>query len=843
MTRVADTTIQPEPLNESELNRIQQESDEQMQRARRSVWLSVLLGLSMGSVLLTWAILGPSLSNSVQVIFGIVVAIEATAMGFALSVYARVSQIQVLKHYLNRMRDLALRLQETSVRDSLTGLYNHGYLLTRLQEEISRAARHQHTLSLIIIDLNKFKEVNDHHGHLMGDQLLQLVAAAIRQQVRQHDIVARYGGDEFCLILPETDRQGSEEVVEKLRSGVDLLCQEMEDWTGDKISFGCGISSFPEDGATAHALIAAADAQLYEEKDVQRLERAREHGTNVHNLFYRIGEAVAQSIDPTERLNRLTAAVGTALNLQAAAILWDEDGKPHAAAHYFADPEFGSAIRRLQAEAPLTSEEAPDLLAVRQNEVNTREHMTAKRDFPERFAAIMPPDLWSQWTPISIPERPPAVLVLVGKEGEASPPEPALARALVQLLGGAIQSSLNYQEARRHGEHLAALADVGSLLLMAAPFEERLRRVAQRVVEAVGFDAVTIATDDPGESDSILTSTYSLRSQHLADEWERTVREQPAQFTKQLKDAFATLREPIVIDEPADHALVVPFLRKIFGRGQTRSLLILPLRVEDHAVGAMAVISSRPKAFDSDTILLFRAIASQIASSTQVALLFQEVQDSYQELQQAHLDAMSRLAAVAEARDVFTGSHLHRLRALAEAIGRRLGLSEDEIVKIGHASVVHDIGKLRIPDSVLAKPGALSEEEWALIRKHPVYGEVLLGEHPFYQKAREVIRWHHERWDGSGYPDGLKGEAIPPIVRIVSVADVFDALTSQRPYKDAWPVERAVAYVRDERGKHFAPEVVDAFIALAEDGTLETIVGAMADAGQELSATDERFVA
>ena len=812
-----------------------------MRRTRLTMWLTRVLGLGVGAVLITWAILGPQLDGRAQLILGVLVAIKAIAMGVVLSLYAR-THVRAMERYLNRLRELAQRLQEASVRDSLTGLYNHGYLLSRLLEEIGRAQRLQHPLSVVILDLDGFKEVNDRHGHLAGDTVLHLVAAAIQQQVRRHDIAARYGGDEFCLVLPATDRVGAQAVVEKLRAAVAALPERLDGWADNQFSFSCGIASYPQDGTTVHALIAAADAQLYLEKQVQRLELAHEHGALVQNLFYRIGEAIAQPSDPTERLNGVAEAVSTSLHLRSAGLFWYEDGGLRIAARYAAEPELEAALMRALAAEPLKPEENPGLQAVERNEVITLDRMSADQGVSERFAAIMPPGLWSQWTPIFLQGQPPAFLVLMGTPGEASPPAPGLARALARLLAGAIQNSLSYEEARRQRDQLAALADVGSLLLKHGPFEERLRQVAQRVVAAVGFDAVTILTWDPRGQQSILTSTYSQQAGHLAEEWERHIKQRP-QFIEQLREASGALREPFVIDEPAEHRLILPFLQDIFRRGKIRSLLILPLLFEEQSLGSLAVLSARRNAFDPDTVALFGTIASQIASSTQVALLLQEVRDSYQQLRQNHLDAMLRLAAVAEARDPLTGNHLHRLRAYTEAIARRLGLSETEVTTLGHAAVVHDIGKLRVPDALLAKPDSLTEEERALIRRHPLLGEELLGENEFYQEARQVARWHHERWDGSGYPDGLRGEAIPLGVRIVSVADVLDALISRRPYKEAWPIERTIAYIREQRGKQFAPEVVDAFLALAGDGTLETMIGAASELGPQQPGLDERLVA
>lgn len=272
--QAAHQAPQPVSTGDSEFARIDGEAKREMRRTRRTVWLSLLLGIGVGVVLILWAILGPSLGARTQLIFGILIGVEATAMGFLLAVYVHITQVRVMERYQWQLRRLALRLQEMSERDSPTGLYNHGYLLSRLEEEISLARRHQRSLSVVILDLDNFKEVNDRHGHLVGDEVLQRVAVTIRKHVRQHDIVARYGGDEFCIILPETGQAGAEAAVETLRNAFGELSLQLSKWT-DGITFGSGICTYPEDGATVHALIAVADALLYREKQEQRLRRAR----------------------------------------------------------------------------------------------------------------------------------------------------------------------------------------------------------------------------------------------------------------------------------------------------------------------------------------------------------------------------------------------------------------------------------------------------------------------------------------------------------------------------------------------------------------------------------------
>jgi PAS domain S-box-containing protein len=184
------------------------------------------------------------------------------------------------------------------------------------------------------------------------------------------------------------------------------------------------------------------------------------------------------------------------------------------------------------------------------------------------------------------------------------------------------------------------------------------------------------------------------------------------------------------------------------------------------------------------------------------------------------------LATAAEARDPYTEDHLPRIKGYAEAMAAELGLSPGEIREIGLCSLLHDLGKMRVPDSILTKPGPLSGAEWKIMRQHPAWGEELLSTHPWLGTARQIARCHHESWDGGGYPDGLRGEEIPLCAAIVAVADGFDAMLSDRPYRKAWPSHRAVAEVRAQKGRQYSPDVVEAFNRALRKGEIGRITSA-----------------
>ena len=178
------------------------------------------------------------------------------------------------------------------------------------------------------------------------------------------------------------------------------------------------------------------------------------------------------------------------------------------------------------------------------------------------------------------------------------------------------------------------------------------------------------------------------------------------------------------------------------------------------------------------------------------------------------LKVIRRLGRAAEYRDDMTGFHIIRMSRYSQLLALAAGMNEAEAEALLNASPMHDIGKIGIPDHVLLKPGKLDADEWKIMKTHVDIGvEILSGsDSKLMYMAAEIAQNHHEKWDGSGYPQGLSGEDIPFLGRIVAVADVFDALTTERPYKDAWPVEKAVEFLKDQSGKHFEPRLVELFL-------------------------------
>lgn len=201
--------------------------------------------------------------------------------------------------------------------------------------------------------------------------------------------------------------------------------------------------------------------------------------------------------------------------------------------------------------------------------------------------------------------------------------------------------------------------------------------------------------------------------------------------------------------------------------------------------------------------------------------LEEKVRARTQAMEKAQLEIVYRLGRAAEYRDNETGNHVKRVSLMAEALARSFGLSESESSLIGLATPMHDIGKIGISDVIMMKPGNFTNEEFEVMKDHvSIGGEILADSNSeLLKKAHEIALTHHEKFNGKGYPKGLKGKEIPLSGRIVAIVDVFDALTSKRPYKEPWPVDKAVDLIIREKGEHFDPELVDAFIKIVPEAT------------------------
>ena len=245
---------------------------------------------------------------------------------------------------------------------------------------------------------------------------------------------------------------------------------------------------------------------------------------------------------------------------------------------------------------------------------------------------------------------------------------------------------------------------------------------------------------------------------------------------------------------------------------QLRSILCAPLKIKNELIGVIYVDNrARSGIFQENELGMIKAFADQAAVAIDNAQLFENLQASNRELQDAYQATLEGWVQALDMRDKETEGHTQRVTILTERLARAMGVEGDALINIIRGALLHDIGKMAIPDGILLKPDKLTDEERALIQKHPQYAYDMLKRIDFLLPAIDIPYCHHEKWDGTGYPRKLKGEDIPLAARLFAIVDVWDAVTSDRPYRPAWTKETALTYIHEQSGKHFDPQVVETF--------------------------------
>jgi len=305
----------------------------------------------------------------------------------------------------------------------------------------------------------------------------------------------------------------------------------------------------------------------------------------------------------------------------------------------------------------------------------------------------------------------------------------------------------------------------------------------------------------PGGQTLVVKASYGPRAETVMGK-ERRLGDSVAGWVAEYKDTL------LISDVSENPAFATEFAPKYSGK----SFLCVPLVLQARSLGVLNLTGkTNGEPFTEADRDFVQAIAGQIAVAIENASL-------YDMIQQSSFNAVQALAESLEARDPYTSGHSSRVTDYAVRVAKTLGVSETSLQTLRYAARLHDIGKLGISEATLHKNDGLSEDEWNMIREHPLKGERIVQSLAFLDRAKPIVRHHHERWDGSGYPDGLKGEEIPFLTRILSVADCYDAMTSQRPYRAAMSRHEALAELEEGKSQQFDPAVVQHFKNVIKNG-------------------------
>ncbi len=358
----------------------------------------------------------------------------------------------------------------------------------------------------------------------------------------------------------------------------------------------------------------------------------------------------------------------------------------------------------------------------------------------------------------------------------------------------------------RRLQELRALHDIGISLNSAQSLPAILTQILASVVDLIGADASAIFLYDRHGRQLSIAGQIGLSDKYI----------DPHEGAGKLEmaldgSAARALREGrlLVMDK---NNYVPAMLSAAAERDGIRTAACLPLNVAGEIVGGLDVCFKSDHAFTQDELKLLSTLAEQAAVAIQNARLLEQVHESY-------LSTISALAATVEAKDPYTRGHSEAVRRLAVAAGRQLGLGGREIELLNLGALLHDIGKIGIPEAIVNKHDRLTNEEWVVMRQHPLIGERILSKVPMLADLLPIVRHHHERYDGQGYPDSISS-AENLLAAVICLCDAYHAMTSDRPYRKAFPHHQAIEEIRRCSGSQFVPEVVDAFVAAIGDGKI-----------------------
>jgi len=357
---------------------------------------------------------------------------------------------------------------------------------------------------------------------------------------------------------------------------------------------------------------------------------------------------------------------------------------------------------------------------------------------------------------------------------------------------------------------LSTLLNVSSALASTLELSDVLQIAIESAVDLLSLDTGAIYTLD--EVNLYLGAT----TPPLPNQFPEELRLAQIDDHPHIKKAITT-KAPVYIPEVSRESLSSAEKVVVDSRNLI-SILYFPLLLKDAAIGAFIVgTTGNVRRFTKDEIGLCHALSCQSALAISNAQLYEQAQQALVDLTQAYDATLEGWSFALDMRDHDTDQHTHRVTELTITLAKRMGIPELKLEDIRRGALLHDIGKMGIPDAILCKPSTLSKSEWVMMKKHPELACQLLSKIEYLKPAIDIPYCHHEKWDGSGYPRKLKGEEIPFSARIFAVVDVFDALTSDRPYRKAWTNEEAVKYIKEQSGKHFAPDIVQVFLEILNE--------------------------
>ncbi len=701
--------------------------------------------------------------------------------------------------------EIRARLEHQARTDSLTGVFNHSVFYERLLDALHEASRTHVPLAVVMLDIDDFKHVNDVHGHAVGDELLRFLADALRASVRPEDVVCRLGGEEFAVVMMGCTGPDAVRVAERIQGRVaDVAFPAL-----GRMTISIGVALGPEHAMNPRELAACAEAAmmtakahgkdrvvLYADDETRRPDGAGRERGDARSIAHL---KMLQSL--TGKLNRLNDVreIGNAIATELRSLV------DYYNCRVFVSEDQDLVPVAFVGELPTNVESLSlDLLRVRIGEGVTGHCAelgeslvvgdAANCEFGRQMEGTEPIEESLLAVPLRYGSRVVGVIV-VSKLGldQFDEDDVRLLEVLAAHAAVAVENAGLYESARREAESATALLEFGRELATLVDLESIVERVAALSAEILGSPHTSFWLEQDG--------LLRLRAEH-GHSLARSAALREYAF---LPAALDVEREPYIV-EPAAYAELVGATSMPGGR-----YAVAPFVAAGRA-GCLVALVRGDGSGDRELRLL-----GGLARQAQLAI---SNASSYEGLERTFVSAVAALANALEANDEYTSTHARWITDLSLAVGRELELDERALHRLELGALLHDIGKIGIPNDVLTKPGRLTAKERRIVQTHPELGERIIAPIDRLQPVRPIVRACHERWDGSGYPDGLAGEEIPLEARIIFVCDAYHAMTSARPYRRSLGHREAVRRLAEGAGTQFDPDVVEVVLRILEEREL-----------------------
>ena len=382
-----------------------------------------------------------------------------------------------------------------------------------------------------------------------------------------------------------------------------------------------------------------------------------------------------------------------------------------------------------------------------------------------------------------------------------------LLESLAAQLASAVDNAQLTENSQRQIERLKALHDIDQVINSSLDLQVILNILLDQVIEKLQVDAVAVLLLNPKSNKLEYSASRGFRT--------RTIEHYSQDMEEELSGKAAMERhlvQALNLAEADDNLASTNLMQE----ENFVSYYNVPLIAKGQVKGMLDIFNRTPLNPDQEWYNFLETLSGQAAIAIDNTGLLEDLHRSNVDLTLAYDTTLEGWSKALDLRDKETEGHTQRVVEMTLHIAQVLGIHEEELIHIRRGALLHDIGKMGIPDSILLKPGPLTDDEWEIMRHHPMYSYEMLYPIAYLRPALNIPYCHHERWDGAGYPRRLKGEEIPIAGRIFAVVDVWDALTSDRPYRKAWTAKKALNYIQSQRGKHFDPQIVDIFMMLVK---------------------------